>query len=140
MPSMMLTDQHRVLVTESFALLVPISDDAAAVFYQQLWTIAPETKPMFQSTDMAAQGLKLMQTLGVIVRALHDLETIRPFMRELGQRHIGYGVTADQYVLVKVALLYMIEYCLGDKFTPEVRAAWDKAYDMLASFAIAAYE
>lgn len=137
---MSMTDQQRQLVTESFAHLVPISEEAAAMFYERLWEIAPETKALFQHVEMRQQGLKLMQTLGVTVRSLHDLDNISPMLYELGQRHIGYGVGKEQYDLVKDALLWMIENVLGATYTPEVQAAWDAAYDLIASLTLRAYD
>lgn len=137
---MALTDQQRQLVTQSFARLVPISNEATTVFYNRLWEIAPETRSMFKTTDMSQQGIKLMQTLGMSVRALHDLSEIAPLLHELGTRHIGYGVTKDQYRLVEVALLEMIQHCLGEDFTHEMREAWIAAYALIADMTMRAYE
>jgi hemoglobin-like flavoprotein len=137
---MSMTNQQRQIVTESFARLVPITSEATAMFYNRLWEIAPETKSLFQSTDMAHQGVKLMQTLGMSVRALHDPDSIVPLLRDLGRRHIDYGVTRDQFDLVKSALLWMIQGCLGQDFTPEVQEAWIAAYDLIASMTVSAYE
>jgi len=136
---MTLTDHQRQLVMDSFSRLVPISNEAASLFYHRLWEIAPETRPMFGSTDMTAQGTKLMQTLGVSVRALHDPDGIRPFLLELGQRHIGYGVSKEQYASVGLALLWMIERSLGDDFTPELHDAWTAAYDLISEMTRSAY-
>ena len=137
---MTLTDQQRQLVTESFARLVPISSEATTVFYNRLWEIAPETRALFSTTDMSQQGIKLMQTLGMSVRALHDMSEIAPLLHELGARHIGYGVTRAQYSLVETALLAMIEHCLGADFTPEVREAWIAAYALIAEMTLRAYD
>jgi hemoglobin-like flavoprotein len=137
---MLLTDQQRQLVTVTFARLVPISNEAAALFYKRLWEIAPETKSLFHTADMTQQGMKLMQTLGLSVRALHDPDSLVPLLRDLGKRHISYGVTKDQYELVKTALLWMIENSLGKDFTADTRDAWMAAYDLIASIAISAYD
>jgi len=137
---MTLTEDQRRLVVESFAPLVPIADQASTYFYHRLWEIAPETRSMFGSTDMAAQGMKLMQSLGVAVRAVHDLDSLTPYLRDLGQRHIGYGVAQEQYPLVGTALLWSIERCLGDDYTPELHDAWSATYALIISIALSAYE
>ncbi|MDX1995754.1 MAG: globin family protein [bacterium] len=139
-PTDTLTDQQRRLVTDSFAQLVPISAESTTLFYNRLWEIAPETKPLFNTTDMAAQGMKLMQTLGVAVRALHDLDSLRPFLLDLGQRHIGYGVSQEQYAAVGAALLWMLEQSLGDEFTPELHQAWDSAYRLISDITQQVYD
>jgi hemoglobin-like flavoprotein len=140
MSAMSLTDKQRQLVTESFAQLVPVTQEATSVFYNHLWTIAPETKALFQAVDMEQQGLKLMQTLGIVVRAIHDLNTIAPFLYDLGQRHIGYGVTKNQYELVKSALLTMIGHCLAADYTPEMQDAWDVTYGLVTDLTLTAYD
>ncbi|MBI5929751.1 MAG: hemin receptor [Chloroflexi bacterium] len=137
---MSLTDKQRQLVSASFAQLVPVTKEATSVFYNHLWSIAPETKTMFHLEDIEQQGIKLMQTLGIAVRAIHDLNTIGPFLYDLGQRHITYGVSKDQYNLVKSALLTMIEHCLGGDFTPEVREAWDVTYNIITDLTLTAYD
>lgn len=136
----MLTEEQRILVTESFASLVPITNEAVAIFYSYLWEIAPETKALFANSDMTQLGTKLMQTLGVAVRALHDQDTIVPFLRDLGMRHMGYGIRKEQYTLVELALLRMIERCLGDNFTPQVHDAWVAAYAYIAEITTSVYE
>lgn len=137
---MSLTDEQRLLVAESFAQLVPISQEAAAMFYQRLWELAPESQGLFASSDMAQQGTKLMQTLGLAVRALHEVETITPLLQDLGRRHISYGVTKAQYEAVGEALLWMIEQCLGQGFTPEIEAAWLAAYRFITGITTSVYD
>lgn len=135
-----LTDQQRQIVVETFSRLIPISEHAAAMFYDRLWEIAPETRSLFHATDMPQQGMKLMQTLGIAVRALHDIDSIVPLLHDLGARHIRYGVTVDQFALVKDALLWMIAQTLGEDYTPEVHEAWSDAFDLITSITVSAYE
>lgn len=137
---MSLTDAEKLLVTESFAKVAPISEKAAELFYNRLWEIDPETKTLFKSTNMREQGRKLMQTLATAVGALHNLEGIVPVVQQLGKRHIAYGVKKEQYDTVGQALIWTLEQGLGADFTPETRDAWVKVYGLLASVATSAYE
>lgn len=137
---MSLSDAEKLLVTESFAKVAPISEKAAELFYNRLWEIDPETKSLFKSTDMREQGRKLMQTLATAVGALHNLEAIVPVVQQLGKRHIAYGVKKEQYDTVGAALLWTLEQGLGADFTPEVKEAWTKVYGLLASVATSAYD
>jgi hypothetical protein len=50
----MVADVQRKLVQSTFAAIVPIADDAAMLFYQRLFEIAPELRPMFRG-DMTEQ-------------------------------------------------------------------------------------
>jgi len=137
---MSLTDTEKQLITDSFAKVEPIADTAAELFYGRLFEIAPDTKPLFKDSDMAEQGKKLMQTLGVAVGALNDLGSVVPAIEALGKRHVGYGVTAEQYDTVGEALIWTLEQGLGDAFTEDVKSAWVKVYGVLADVAKSAYE
>src|SRR5690242_21961441 len=92
------------LVQASFELVRPIADQAAEIFYQRLFEIAPSYRSMFKH-DMKKQGAMLMSTLGLAVGSLNNLETILPAVRSLGQRHAAYGVTAEHYQPVAEAFL-----------------------------------
>ncbi len=126
-----MTPEDKNLVRETFALVVPIANQAAAIFYGRLFEIAPQFRPLFKG-DMQEQGKKLMQMIGIAVANLDNLETVVPAVQKLGQRHVGYGVQAADYDIVGGALLWTLEQGLGDAFTPEVKQAWTNVYTVLA--------
>ena len=72
-----MNDAQITLIQDSFAKVVPISDAAAKIFYDRLFDIAPEVKPLFRE-NMAEQGRKLMQMLGAVVNGLRELDEIVP--------------------------------------------------------------
>jgi hemoglobin-like flavoprotein len=124
------------LIQSSFAEVKPISEQAAALFYDHLFEIAPSVKPLFKG-DMAEQGRKLMGTLAYVVHGLNDLASILPAASALAKRHVAYGVQPDHYGPVGAALLWTLEQGLGPKWTPQTAAAWAKAYTTLSGFMIA---
>ncbi|MGA0569444.1 globin family protein [Variovorax sp. VNK109] len=126
-----MTPQQISLVQSSFAKVVPIAEQAAALFYARLFELAPEVRPLFKG-DMAEQGRKLMAMLGMVVNGLTRLETIVPAAQKLGERHNAYGAKPEHYAVVGAALLDTLAKGLGDDFTPEVRDAWTEAYGTLA--------
>ncbi|MFZ5783140.1 MAG: globin family protein [Pseudomonadota bacterium] len=126
-----MTPQQIEMVQSSFRKVVPIAGTAADLFYDRLFEIAPEVRSLFPQ-DMTEQKKKLMAMLGTAVSNLHKLDTILPAVQELGRRHKGYGVTADQYAPVGAALLWTLEKGLGPDFTPEVKEAWTLTYTTLA--------
>ena len=130
---MTLTPEQKQLVRSTWALVKPIQEDAARLFYGRLFEIDPSTKPLFASTDMAKQGKKLMQTIGVAVAGLERLDAILPAVEALGRRHVGYGVREEHYESVGAALLWTLEQGLGEEFTPEVEEAWAEMYWTLAT-------
>lgn len=123
-------------VRRTFAQIQPIAALAAALFYGRLFEIDPATRGLFRhplgSPGMAQQGSMLMQTIGVAVAHLDDLEAVTPAIAALAQRHATYGVTAEHYDSVGAALLWTLEQGLGADFTPPVRDAWATVYTTLA--------
>lgn len=119
-------------VQSTFALIAPIADNAAALFYSRLFELDPSLKPMF-SGDMTEQRKKLMQILTVAVNSLTKLETIVPAVQELGRRHVKYGVRPQHYNTVAEAILWMLGQTLGSKFTPEIKQSWTEVYTVLAN-------
>lgn len=132
-----MTPRQIELVQQTFALVKPIADQAAALFYQRLFTLDPALRALF-THDMKEQGAKLMTTLGVVVAGLGKAETIIPAVQALARKHVGYGVKAEHYPTVGAALLWTLEQGLGPAFTPEVKEAWAAAYGLLTSVMIAA--
>lgn len=124
--------EQKELIRQTFAQLAPIADQAAALFYDRLFTIAPEVKSLFKQ-NMAEQGRKLMLAIGVAVAHLDNMEDVIPGVQALGRRHAQYGVEAAHYDTVGTALLWTLEQGLGDAFTPEVKAAWVEVYTLLAN-------
>jgi hemoglobin-like flavoprotein len=126
-----MTPQQISLVQTSFQKVVPIAGTAADLFYDRLFETAPQVRTLFPN-DLSEQKKKLMAMLGTAVANLHKLETILPAVQALGQRHRGYGVTAEQYAPVGAALLWTLEKGLGPDFTPETKEAWTEAYTAVA--------
>jgi hemoglobin-like flavoprotein len=119
------------LVQQSFAKVAPIADKAADLFYDRLFTTAPEVRPLFPD-DLSEQKKKLMQMLAMAVTNLHQVEKILPAVKDLGRRHAGYGVSAKHYAPVGAALLWTLEQGLGPTFTPPVKEAWIATYTTIA--------
>ena len=55
-----------------------------------------------------------------------------PVLKELGRRHLNYGVQNEHYDTVGAALLWTLEQGLGDAFTGEVKEAWTAAYALMS--------
>jgi len=128
----MVTPAQRKLVQDSFAVIAPIADDAATLFYRRLFEIDPSLERMFPS-DMTEQRKKLMHMLTAAVKGLEHLDQLVPVVQDLGRRHAGYGVTDAHYDTVGEALLWTLQMGLGVGFTPEIRKAWAAVYDLLAT-------
>jgi hemoglobin-like flavoprotein len=120
------------IVQDSFALVAPIAEQAAGLFYDRLFTLDPSLRPMFHG-DISEQGKKLMSTLAIAVNGLRRPEKIVPAVQHLGRKHAAYGVRPDHYEVVGEALLWTLAQGLGDAFTWETEEAWTAAYTLLAT-------
>ena len=119
-------------IQESFAKVAPIADQAAIMFYDRLFELAPQVKKIFPA-DMTEQRRKLMAMLALAVNGLANLQSVLPAASALAKRHIAYGAKPEHYPVVDAALLWTLEKGLGDAFTPETKAAWAAVYGLLAS-------
>ena len=133
----MLSEKQIEDVQDSFALVVPIADVAATIFYDRLFEIRPDFRRMFPA-DMEIQRGKLMTTLATVVQSLHEIDKIVPAVQDLGRRHVDYGVSDDDYAPVGEALLYTLERGLDKHWTKDVAEAWTMAYTVLSDVMISA--
>ena len=125
--------QQKELVQKTWAMVVPISETAADLFYGRLFEMDPAIKPMFARADMKKQGQMLMQALSLTVKGLDTPDKLIPVLEDLGRRHTKYGVHDAHYDTVGGALLWTLEKGLGEAFTPAVKGAWTEAYTLVAS-------
>lgn len=130
-----MTPDQVKLVQASFAKVAPIADTAATLFYDRLFEVAPQVKPLFKG-DMAEQKRKLMAMLTVVVNGLNNLPAILPAASMLAKRHVAYGAQPAHYPVVGGALLWTLEKGLGPAWNPELATAWAAAYRTLSDFMI----
>lgn len=126
-----MTPQQIADIRRTFAMVAPVADTAAGLFYDRLFARAPAVRGMFPQ-DLAPQRRKLMGVLATAVGALDRIEELVPTLRDMGARHAGYGVTPDHYPVVGAALLETLEAALGDAWTMETADAWGAAYSALS--------
>jgi hemoglobin-like flavoprotein len=119
------------LVQASFARVAMMPEVAAALFYERLFAINPSFRPLFKQ-DMRIQGVRLMAMLHIVVYNPDQPGETLPAIRELGKRHVEYGVKLADYDALKDALIWTLEQVLAEDFTPEVRNAWAVYYQELA--------
>ncbi|MEV4465628.1 globin domain-containing protein [Micromonospora echinofusca] len=135
-----------VALRQSWAQLCVAGAEAAKYFYATLFLIAPETRAMFP-TNMEYQQDKLLAALGHIVTHVDDEREVTAFARRLGADHRrfegedrqGRSVPLGEghYIRVGQALLATLERFLGPRWTPQLRAEWAAAYELVARLMLA---
>jgi hemoglobin-like flavoprotein len=123
---------QKTLVKQTWQKVAPTADAAARLFYDRLFELDATTRPLFKTTNLVEQRLKLIHALTMVVQGLDHLEVLVPTLADLGQRHAQYGVTDQHYDSVGAALLWTLEQGLGAEWSLEVKAAWSAAYTLLA--------
>lgn len=117
------------LVEESFRKVLAKGDAFIELFYERLFRIYPEVRPMFISVDMARQREKLLAALITIIDNLKRPDVLAPYLRELGRHHVEYKVKPEHFPMGRESLLAAFEAILGNEWTPEHRTAWTEAYN-----------
>lgn len=125
------------LVQDSWTKVAAIAPQAAALFYQNLFLADPSLRPLFTG-NMNQQGKMLMHMTGTAVGQLNHMDAVVPLLRDLGRRHVGYGMQDSHYDTVGAALLKTLEQGLGDAFTPPVKTAWAEVYSVMADIMMSA--
>lgn len=119
------------LVRDSFAVVEPQSDKVAAYFYATLFAIAPATRELFP-VNMQVQRSRLLRALVHVVQMVDRPDELLPFLRQLGRDHRKFGVVANHYEAVGMALLAGVKQYARDAWTDEVERAWAEAYTIMA--------
>ncbi|MCB0546126.1 MAG: 2Fe-2S iron-sulfur cluster binding domain-containing protein [Phaeodactylibacter sp.] len=111
------------------------SDEGAFAneFYSRLFVEAPEARHMFKG-NIGRQGYLMGHMLKGAIYALSRPKNVALGFRELGRRHTHYGVSEAHYVLVRKVLGDTLESRLGKDYTPRLRLAWERTFDLAFKF------
>ena len=128
-----MTTKQIELVQRSWQMVVALdAQTVGSLFYNRLFEIAPEVKPMFGRSSMEEQSRKLLSMLSYVIGKLHKLGDIIGEVKKLAQRHVHYGVHDEHYTDVGRALLWTLEAGLGDNWNNDLKNAWTDCYTTLA--------
>ncbi len=119
--------RQRYLIRTTFAEVERAGEVGALAFYRRLFELDPSLRPMFCG-DIREQAKKLTDMLGVLIMMLDSPAQLQSELRAMGAGHQEYGVVDAHYATVGGALLDMLAAVLGERWTPEVQAAWIALY------------
>lgn len=128
------------ILEDTFALVKPKSTEFANCFYQNLFADYPQVQPLFDYTHMEVQEKKLIMALVLIINNLRKLTYLKNILKDMGERHIRYGIVQEHYPMVGIALLKTLETFLEKNWTPGVKQAWIHGYDMVANLMLEAHD
>jgi len=133
-----MTPEQASIVQSTWRAVLPVGGTFAELFYGRLFALDPALRKLFRD-DMIEQGRNLTAMLSVAAANIGRMEKISVALRNLGKRHVAYGVRPEHFRAVEDALLFALEHALIDVFTPEVKAAWQAAYRRLSSAMLEAF-
>jgi sigma-B regulation protein RsbU (phosphoserine phosphatase) len=111
-------------VQRSFDLVSMKSDEFSESFYKNLFADHPIVKPLFDGVDPIRQRKKLFAMITLIVTHVGQMHVVLPVLRELGRRHVDYGVTADMYEAFVDAFLKSLGQMLPDRWDRALAESW----------------
>ncbi|MBN0043719.1 hemin transporter [Streptomyces actuosus] len=138
----MLSAESASVVRATLPAVAGALDEITTRFYGAMFHDRPELLDgMFNRGNQAsgAQRRALAGSIAGFARALLARPDERPdaLLSRIAHKHTAVGVTDDQYTIVHKYLFGAIAEVLGDAVTPEVAAAWDEVYWLMAGALIA---
>jgi hemoglobin-like flavoprotein len=98
----------------------------APLFYARLFERNPDARALFP-IDMARQQAHFNVALAVLVWNLDYLPALDEPLRELGARHVEYGVRREHYAEFRDTLLEVLAESAGGLWSSELRDDWWQA-------------
>ena len=127
-----MTPDQMMLLRMSFVTIMGRKGEAGRLFYDRLFAIAPDLKPMFKN-DINAQAHKFIEMLAIIIGLLNNPTQLSQTLTQLAHRHRAYGVRDQHFEDTGAALIWTLREILGEAFTPELEKAWQGLYTMVAT-------
>ncbi|KAL6610508.1 hypothetical protein ACP70R_040477 [Stipagrostis hirtigluma subsp. patula] len=118
------------------------------VFFLRIFEIAPGAKQMFpflrDAGDAPLENHPKLKSHAVTVfvmaceaatqlRNTGDVTVREATLKRLGATHVKAGVADAHFEVVKTALVDTIEGAVPEMWSPEMKGAWEEAYDQLAA-------
>ncbi|MFJ7629839.1 globin domain-containing protein [Streptomyces sp. NPDC097595] len=141
----MLSESSTATVRATLPAVGAAIGDIADLFYRKLFDAHPELlRDLFNRGNQAsgAQRQALAGSIAAFATQLVEQPDTRPdvMLGRIAHKHASLGVTPAQYDVVHTHLFAAIAEVLGDAVTPEVAAAWDEVYWLMANALIAIEE
>ncbi|MEU2020962.1 globin domain-containing protein [Streptomyces sp. NPDC016469] len=141
----MLSESSTATVRATLPAVGAAIGDIADLFYRKLFDAHPELlRDLFNRGNQAsgAQRQALAGSIAAFAAQLVEQPDTRPdvMLSRIAHKHASLGVTPAQYDVVHTHLFAAIAEVLGEAVTPEVAAAWDEVYWLMANALIAIEE
>ncbi|MBT2381349.1 hemin transporter [Streptomyces sp. CB00316] len=138
----MLSPDSAAVVRATLPAVGGALDEITARFYGTMFAEQPDLLDgLFNRGNQATGGQRraLAGSIAAFAQALLADPETRPdaLLSRIAHKHAALGVTEDQYTIVHKYLFRAIAEVLGEAVTPQVAAAWDEVYWLMAGALIA---
>ncbi|MFG2561976.1 globin domain-containing protein [Streptomyces sp. NPDC048496] len=138
----MLSPESATVIRATLPAVGGALNEITARFYGTMFAEQPELLDgLFNRGNQASgeQRRALAGSIAYFAQALLADPDTRPdtLLARIAHKHAALGVTEDQYTIVHKYLFRAIGDVLGEAVTPEVAAAWDEVYWLMAGALIA---
>ena len=133
----MLSEQNRPIVEATLPVVGQHIGEIAGRFYGHMFAAHPELLDGIFNRGNQARG-EQQQALAGSVAAFASALVKTPeqlpehLLSRIAHKHASLGIRPDQYQVVHDNLFWAIVDVLGEAVTPEVAAAWDEVYWLMA--------
>ncbi|WRZ88385.1 globin domain-containing protein [Streptomyces sp. NBC_01007] len=134
----MLSNTSRPVVTATLPVVGEHIGEIAQRFYRHMFADHPELLDGVFNRGNQAHGEQQQALAGSVAAFASGLvstpeRTPEHLLKRIAHKHASLGIRPDQYQTVHDNLMWAIVDVLGDAVTPEVAAAWDEVYWLMAN-------
>lgn len=136
----MLSEASKPLIDASVPVLRAHGLDITQTFYRNMFADRPELTNLFNMGNQANGSQQQSLAAAVFAYAANHRtpDALGPVVNRIVHKHASVGLKPSHYAIVGKHLLNAIREVLGEAATPDLMAAWDEAYWVLAGELIAA--
>jgi hemoglobin-like flavoprotein len=127
----MQVDQGKLL-QESMATFRASGTAMPQAFFDALKASHPEFQERFARVDLATLSEAFLGALDFIARNYEQRATLERTLRDLGARHIRYGVRPEHFGIFGACLLDTMSHFTGPAWTLSLDLAWRTAFERVA--------
>ena len=137
----MLSREAQTVVRATLPIVGTVINDITKRFYERMFTAEPELLHLFNRGNQATneQARALAGSVAAFATHLVAEPRIDPvrLLGRIAHKHAAVGVLPEQYTIVGRHLLAAVAEVLGAAATPEILAAWDEVYWLMACLLVA---
>lgn len=135
----MLSEKSRPYIDASVPVLREHGVQITRLFYSTMFEEHPALTNLFNMGNQAngSQQQSLASAVFAYAANYRNGDALAPVLSRIAHKHASVGLTSAHYPIVGRHLLGAIATTLGDAATPELMAAWDEAYWLIAGELIA---